>query len=137
VNTTQGIAENLARDPAAHHHVSDGLWRQYVDSYLTHLVEDSEVTVEPGPVARQIAAHLDMGRVRCADEDLVRAITPASGAEKVASILGSTVVQIVTTDRPLLVDTLTMEVHRQGWTLRRLVHPQLGVVRDASGDHWD
>ena len=40
---------------------------------------------------------------------------------------------MVTDDRPFLVDTVTMELTRQDWSLRRLYHPQLRVQRDASG----
>ena len=46
---------------------------------------------------------------------------------------GATVVQIVTDDRPFLVDSVTMEVLRQGWTIREVFHPQFLVRRDLGG----
>jgi len=46
---------------------------------------------------------------------------------------GATVVQIVTDDRPFLVDSVTMEVLRQGWTIREIFHPQFLVRRDLGG----
>ncbi|WP_375432443.1 NAD-glutamate dehydrogenase [uncultured Friedmanniella sp.] len=46
---------------------------------------------------------------------------------------GATVVQVVTDDRPFLVDSLTMEVLRQGWSVREVFHPQLYVRRDDAG----
>ncbi len=47
---------------------------------------------------------------------------------------GATVVQVVTDDRPFLVDSLTMEVLRQGWSVREVFHPQFLVLRDEAGD---
>jgi glutamate dehydrogenase len=46
---------------------------------------------------------------------------------------GATVVQIVTDDRPFLVDSITMEVLRQGWSIREVFHPQFLVRRDLGG----
>ena len=47
---------------------------------------------------------------------------------------GATVVQIVTDDRPFLVDSVTMEVLRQGWSIREVFHPQFLVRRDLDGE---
>ena len=47
---------------------------------------------------------------------------------------GATVVQIVTDDRPFLVDSITMEVLRQGWSIREVFHPQFLVERDVQGN---
>jgi glutamate dehydrogenase len=47
---------------------------------------------------------------------------------------GATVVQIVTDDRPFLVDSVTMEVLRQGWSIREVFHPQFLVRRDLGGN---
>ena len=41
--------------------------------------------------------------------------------------------QIVTDDRPFLVDSVTMEVLRQGWSIREVFHPQFLVRRDVDG----
>src|SRR5512133_1604477 len=47
---------------------------------------------------------------------------------------GATVVQIVTDDMPFLVDSVTMEVLRQGWSIREVFHPQFLVRRDLEGN---
>lgn len=44
-----------------------------------------------------------------------------------------TVVDVVTDDMPFLVDSLTMTVYRRGLAIHRMVHPVLGIDRDASG----
>ena len=45
-----------------------------------------------------------------------------------------TVVEIVNDDMPFLVDSVTMEVNRQGHTLHLLLHPLATTVRDAAGN---
>ena len=44
-----------------------------------------------------------------------------------------TVIEIVNDDMPFLVDSITMEVNRQGLTLHLIIHPVMRIVRDASG----
>ncbi|WP_025917602.1 NAD-glutamate dehydrogenase [Herminiimonas sp. CN] len=47
---------------------------------------------------------------------------------------GHTVVEIVNDDMPFLVDSVTMEVNRQGLTLHLLIHPVLCIRRNADGE---
>ena len=44
-----------------------------------------------------------------------------------------TVVEIAGEDMPFLVDSITMEVARQGLTLHLIIHPVMNVARDAEG----
>ncbi len=44
-----------------------------------------------------------------------------------------TVIEIVGDDMPFLVDSVTMEINRQGLTLHLIIHPVLRVLRDAQG----
>ena len=44
-----------------------------------------------------------------------------------------TVIEIVGDDMPFLVDSVTMEINRQGLTLHLIIHPVLRVVRDDGG----
>ncbi|MEX0449176.1 NAD-glutamate dehydrogenase [Spiribacter sp. 221] len=44
-----------------------------------------------------------------------------------------TVIQIVTDDRPFLVDSLSMAINEQGLMIHLIVHPVLEVARDAEG----
>jgi len=61
------------------------------------------------------------------------AIRTPSQSEDGWSAGGATVVQIVTDDRPFLVDSVTMEVLRQGWSIREVFHPQFLIRRDVGG----
>ena len=44
------------------------------------------------------------------------------------------VVEIVSDDMPFLVDSVTMELNRQGYGIELIVHPVIRVVRDADGE---
>jgi glutamate dehydrogenase len=44
-----------------------------------------------------------------------------------------TVIEIVSDDMPFLVDSIGMEVNRQGLTLHLIIHPVMKIVRDRSG----
>ncbi|MEP6997528.1 MAG: NAD-glutamate dehydrogenase, partial [Betaproteobacteria bacterium] len=44
-----------------------------------------------------------------------------------------TIIEIVNDDMPFLVDSVTMEVNRQGLTLHLIIHPIVAVVRGADG----
>ncbi len=44
-----------------------------------------------------------------------------------------TVIDIVTDDMPFLVDSITMVIYRHGLAIHKLMHPLLGIVRDAAG----
>ena len=101
--------------------------------YLAQLPPEELTGLSPEELDVRIAAHLEFGRRRAAGEHLLRVITPTPEADGWQAS-GATVVHLVTDDRPFLVDSLTMEVARQGWTLRRLFHPVLPAPRDAVGE---
>ena len=46
-----------------------------------------------------------------------------------------TVVELVNDDMPFLVDSIGMEVNRQGLTLHLIIHPVMRVVRDDAGQY--
>lgn len=100
-------------------------------AYLQPVPEPDLAGIDAGSLAATAAVHLELGRTRAPGRHLVRIIAPGEvpglGAD------GSTVALVVTDDRPFLVDTVTMELTRQEWSLRRLYHPQLRVHRDPSG----
>ncbi|MFZ2853817.1 MAG: NAD-glutamate dehydrogenase [Rhodocyclaceae bacterium] len=45
-----------------------------------------------------------------------------------------TVIEIISEDMPFLVDSITMEVNRQGLTLHLIIHPVIRMRRDAEGN---
>ncbi|MFT3877860.1 MAG: NAD-glutamate dehydrogenase [Propioniciclava sp.] len=87
---------------------------------------------DPETTARVMEAHLEVGRRRMTGEELVRVSTPRPETDGWGAG-GSTLVQIVTDDRPFIVATCTMILADEGWTIRGLRHPILSVRRDADG----
>ncbi|HSA89654.1 MAG TPA: NAD-glutamate dehydrogenase domain-containing protein, partial [Burkholderiales bacterium] len=77
-------------------------------------------------------AHFAFGRSYSGAAAKVRVYNPARESHGWSST--HTVVEIVNDDMPFLVDSVAMEVNRQGLMLHLLVHPVLRVVRDAKGE---
>ena len=75
------------------------------------------------------AAHLAFGKVFSAGQARIRVYNPVREQHGWAST--HTVVEIVNDDMPFLVDSVTMEVNRQGLTLHLVIHPVLRILRDA------
>ena len=78
------------------------------------------------------ASHWALGRVRLPGDDLIGISTPQEDTDG-WSAGGSTVIQVVTDDRPFIVDTVLMDLAELGWTVRTTRHPVLAVQRDADG----
>jgi len=78
------------------------------------------------------AAHLGFGRAYSGGRARIRAYNPVRERDGWAST--HTAIEIVNDDMPFLVDSVTMEVNRQGLTLHFLAHPVLRVARDKKGE---
>ena len=133
------VASELGQDPDA---VSTFMWH-----YFRHVdpadLEDREVT----ELLELVESHYRAALVREPGQDLVRVVGPGGtdvldrdtdldgldAGAATGGLGGATVLQVVTDDLPFLVDSVTMEVLRQGWTIREVFHPQFLVLRDAAG----
>jgi glutamate dehydrogenase len=78
-----------------------------------------------------LLSHWQFGAVRERDRPKVRVVSPSPGEDGWGS--RHSVVEIVNDDMPFLVDSVTMEIGRQGLGLHLLVHPIFSVERDAAG----
>ncbi|HET9351578.1 MAG TPA: NAD-glutamate dehydrogenase, partial [Burkholderiales bacterium] len=95
-------------------------------------VDPEELSAQPDPDLKgAAAAHLAFGKSYAGGSAKLRVYNPVRERDGWAST--HTVVEIVNDDMPFLVDSVAMEVNRQGLTLHLLVHPVLRVVRDANG----
>ena len=99
--------------------------------YLDHQHSDDLSDIGSDSLAALMDAHVRVAAERPAGSDLVVVDTP--DADDRWQLSGSTLLQIVTDDRPFLVDSVTMEITRQDWSIRHVFHPQLTVRRDADG----
>ena len=128
------VASELGQDPDA---VSTFMWH-----YFRHVdpADLEDRTVED--LLAVVESHYRAALVREPGQDVVRVVRP-SGDEALGDgeqqgagsggVGGATVLQVVTDDLPFLVDSVTMEVLRQGWTIREVFHPQFLVLRDGEG----
>jgi glutamate dehydrogenase len=104
----------------------------FLRHYFRHVdaMDIDERTVED--LLGLVASHYRLATQRAASRAAIAIRTP-SQREDGWTAGGATVVQIVTDDRPFLVDSVTMEVLRQGWSIREVFHPQFLVRRDVGG----
>jgi glutamate dehydrogenase len=105
---------------------------ELVSRYLEHQHGEDLDDIGADDLAALVSAHVRLAQHRPQHADNVVVAVPEDSRE--VRLSGSTVMQVVTDDRPFLVDSLTMEITRQGWTIRHLFHPQLVVTRDDEGN---
>src|SRR5262245_15259590 len=96
--------------------------------------------VDPEELAKRAAkdldgaasSHLEFARSYPGGRAKVRSYNPVPAQHGWHST--HTVIEIVNDDMPFLVDSVTMEVKRQGLTLHLVIHPVLRVVRTGNGE---
>ena len=107
----------------------------FVATYFARSEPDVLRDRAPADLAGLVTRHLALGSRRDRRGTVV-AVTPSEPGWDTG---GSTVIQLVTDDRPFLVDTVSMVLNRRGWSIRNLYHPQFAAVRDEAGllvDAW-
>ena len=103
--------------------------RGLLEAFLAPVPDPDLQGIDPVELAALAQAQLAAGRTRSPGEHVVEVFTPTTWDAH-----GSSVVLIITDDRPFLVDTAIVELTNQEWSLRRLYHPQPQIRRDASGE---
>ncbi len=101
---------------------------EFIAHYLGHVPTVDLEHVDPAGLRGVLASHYRLAQQRQPGEDLVVVQPPGGGAW---DLDGSTLLQVVTDDRPFLVDSVTMEITRQGWSIRQVYHPQFQVIREG------
>ena len=123
IDSLNRLLDNPPQDSPTRH-----LPEGFAEHYVKHLPEAELLQLQPQHVARLIAAHVALGSVRRPGETKATVVLP--GDDRPGT---STLVLIVTDDRPFLVDTVSMNITRHGWSIRALYHPQYVVLRDSAG----
>jgi glutamate dehydrogenase len=104
---------------------------ELIGLYHRHLLTEDLATRHPDDIRGGVLSHLALARTRRPGEILVAGFTPTVETHGWAT--GNTVLQVVTDDTAFIVDSVTAELDRQGHEVRFLIHPQLGIERDADG----
>ncbi|MEO3786563.1 NAD-glutamate dehydrogenase [Actinocorallia sp. B10E7] len=104
---------------------------QFLRLYYRQVAPEDLLGRYPADVRGPALAHREFGRTRRPGEAGLRVFTPTVAEHGWDP--GFTVVQVVSDDMPYLIDSLTMELSRQGHAVQRIFHPGLGVDRDGEG----
>lgn len=102
-------------------------------AYYRHGAPEDLLDRSPVDLYGALASHHRLGLRRAPGTALVRVFTPTV-ADDGWTANGHSVVEVVTDDMSFLVDSVTMELQRQGRDVHVVLHPQLAVRRDAEGD---
>ena len=103
-----------------------------VSRYYRH-VPDEELSSRPAQtLAGAVKSHLEIAQTRTPGAGVVRVFNPTTEGDGWSS--ARTVIQVVTDDMPFLVDSVTSALVQRDIDIHLVVHPQLRVRRDESGD---
>ena len=85
----------------------------------------------PEDLLGELLSHAQWGQQRAPRTAKVRVLNPSPAEDGWGS--RHTIVQVVNDDMPFLVDSVSLEIARHGFTLHLIVHPVFAVQRDAAG----
>ena len=103
----------------------------YMEGYFSRAPLDDLQHRKPQNLARLALSHLDLAGEWIRGHRKIRIFNPSlkqDGWE-----CDNTVVQIVTRNTPFLIDSVTMELNRHGFTTHLVIHPLLDVNRSKTG----
>jgi glutamate dehydrogenase len=123
--TGQGRA--AASDAAPHRDTR----QQFLRTYFRGVGEEDLAERAPTMLAGAAHSHLELGWRRAPGQTLVRIFNP--DRKRDGFECPHTVVQIVTDDRPFLVDSVGIAFGRAGLAMHLIIHPVLEVRRDVRG----
>src|SRR2546423_2624286 len=103
----------------------------FLQAYWERVPAEDLVGRDPVDLAGAALAHLHLAERRRPGTARVRVYTPTFDAHGWAST--PSVVEIVVDDMPFLLDSVSMELVRQGCGLHLVVHPVVPVSRDDDG----
>ena len=102
-----------------------------VEEYF-HLVAPVDIVDRnPQDLAAMITAHFELGRERELGTAKVQTLAPSSDSTGWSS--AHTIVQLVTDDKPFLVDSVAAELNLQQRGVHLIMHPRFVVQRDKKG----
>src|SRR5215207_9742195 len=106
--------------------------RAFAQAFLRRLSADGSVgEFPPETLCRQIVGAFDFASARGSEPIAVRAFTPT--LEEHGYVSSGSVVETNTEDWPFLVDSVSAALRARGLGINRVLHPIVGVERDADG----
>ncbi len=104
---------------------------QIVEDYFDLVAPIDLVGRNPQDLASMITSHFEMGQTRAPGDSLVQTVAPAIDTHGWTS--SHTIVQLVTDDKPFLVDSVAAELNTQKRGVHLIMHPRFLVHRDKKG----
>jgi glutamate dehydrogenase len=105
--------------------------RAFIAEYYEQVDAEDLASRNPEDLYGAAMAHLQLARRFASGTPKLRVYNPRPEEHGWSS--PHTVIEIVNDDMPFLVDSVAMEVNRQGYTLHLLNHPLVTTRRDAEG----
>jgi len=105
--------------------------QRFLRTYFRGVGEEDLAERAPATLAGAARSHLELGWRRAPGQSLVRIFNPDRERDGFES--PHTLVQIVTDDKPFLVDSVGIAFGRAGLAMHLIVHPVLEVRRDGRG----
>ncbi len=107
-------------------------YREFVRQYYHWVPAKDLADRDQADLCGAVVAHWRTARRRARGEAKVNVYNPQRERDGWTSPY--TVVEIVSDDMPFIVDSVTMELSRQGANIELIVHPVMRVVRDQEGE---
>ncbi|HEY9078556.1 NAD-glutamate dehydrogenase [Magnetovibrio sp.] len=104
---------------------------QFIGQYFSQVAIDDLAALEPAVLAGLALHHLEAASKHKSGAPIVTIYNPS--VKKVGWDLDHTVVEIVTTDKPFLIDSVTAEMNRHGFGVHLSIHPVMRVRRTGAG----
>src|SRR3954449_5076150 len=101
-------------------------------AYYRHVATRDLIDRSPEELYGALASHHRAAETRPQGTSSVHVFTPTV-AQHGWSAGGHSVVEVVTDDMPFLVDSVTMELNEENREVHMVVHPQILVRRDITG----
>jgi glutamate dehydrogenase len=107
---------------------------RYLEAYYRHVAPEDLLPAGPIRAGAVAAEHVKVAARRPQGRAIVQ-VWPAGAGTALEESRG--VVDIVTDDMPFLVDSITMQLARHNLDSYHIIHPQLLVRRDVTGQLWE
>jgi glutamate dehydrogenase len=111
---------------------SPAAYVEFVRQYYHWVPAKDLADREPADLSGAVVEHWRLARKRARGETKVRVYNPDPERDGWESPY--TVIDIISDDVPFIVDSVTMELSRQGYGIELIVHPVMRVVRDGDGE---
>ena len=121
----QSVSERLAGEPVA-------AYQEFVRQYYHWVPAKDLADRDQADLCGSVVAHWRTARTRARGEAKVHVYNPDRKRDGWQSPY--TVLEVVSDDMPFIVDSVTMELGRQGYPIELIIHPVMRVVRDPDGE---